>query len=104
MLCWCGRTRISNSSHYGIPKDCKNTVGANTYLSAWANPEWVTNWTRDIPYPGFVPGVTEKLDPALAKNLPTNPDNVKVSFFTDWGFWVKNRERLETRWKEWLLR
>ena len=49
------------------------------------------------------PGVTERIDPELAKNLPTYPDNVKTAFFTDWAFWVKNREKLEARWKEWLL-
>jgi putative spermidine/putrescine transport system substrate-binding protein len=94
----------TDSSHYGIPKGCANGKGAATYLNAWTNPEWATNWTKDIPYPGFVPGVTDKLDPALAKNLPTYPDNVKAAFFTDWAFWVKNREKLEARWKEWLLK
>lgn len=93
----------TDSSHYGIPKGCTNTKGAEVYMNAWTNPEWAINWTKDIPYPGFVPGVTEALGPELAKDLPTNPKNVEISFFTDWTFWVKNREALETRWKEWLL-
>ncbi len=93
----------TDSSHYGIPKTCTNVKGAETYMSAWTNPVWAANWTKDIPYPGMVAGVPERLTPEDAKNLPTYPDNVKVSFFTDWDFWVKNRETLETRWKEWLL-
>jgi putative spermidine/putrescine transport system substrate-binding protein len=93
----------TDSSHYGIPKTCENVKGAETYMGAWTNPDWAANWTKDIPYPGMVAGVPERLTPEDAKNLPTFPANVKVSFFTDWDFWVKNRETLETRWKEWLL-
>jgi putative spermidine/putrescine transport system substrate-binding protein len=93
----------TDSAYYVIPKTCENTRGAETYMNAWTNPEWSMNWVRDIPYPGFVPGLSDQLEPNLAKNLPTNPDNLKVSFITDWSFWVPNRERLNVRWKEWLL-
>ena len=93
----------TDSSRYGIPAGCENKKAAETYLSAWANPEWVANWSNDIPYPGFVPGVMERLDPEYAKQMPTHPDNVAKSYLTNWTYWEKNRERLEERWKEWLL-
>jgi putative spermidine/putrescine transport system substrate-binding protein len=93
----------TDSSRYGIPVGCENKKAAETYLSAWANPEWVANWSNDIPYPGFVPGVMERLDPEYAKQMPTHPDNVAKSYLTNWTYWEKNRERLEERWKEWLL-
>ena len=93
----------TDSSYYGIPVGCDNKNAAETYLSAWANPEWVANWANDIPYPGFVAGLMENLDPQVAANMPTNPDNAAKSFLTDWAFWGQNRENLEERWIEWLL-
>ena len=101
VMVWNGAN--TDSSRYGIPKGCENKRDAELYLGAWANPEWVANWSRDIPYPGFVPGVMELLDPEYAMQMPTHPDNAAKSYLTDWGFWEKNRERLEERWKEWLL-
>lgn len=93
----------TDSSYYGIPVGCENKNAAETYLSAWANPEWVANWANDIPYPGFVAGLMENLDPQVAANMPTNPDNAATSFLTDWTFWGQNREKLEERWIEWVL-
>ena len=101
VMVWNGAN--TDSSRYGIPKGCENKRDAELYLSAWANPEWVANWSNDIPYPGFVPGVMERLDPEYAMQMPTHPDNAANSYLTDWSFWEKNRERLEERWKEWLL-
>lgn len=93
----------TDSAYYGIPATCDNAQTAAIYIGAWANPEWVAGWANDIPYPGFVPGVMDRLDPELAMNMPTNPDNAATSFLTDWTFWEQNREALEERWKEWLL-
>ena len=101
VMVWNGAN--TDSSRYGIPKGCENKHDAELYLSAWATPEWVANWSNDIPYPGFVPGVMELLDPEYAMQMPTHPDNAAKSYLTDWSFWEKNRERLEERWKEWLL-
>ena len=101
VMVWNGAN--TDSSRYGIPRGCENKKDAEIYLSAWANPEWVANWSRDIPYPGFVPGVMDRLDSDYAMQMPTHPDNAARSFLTDWSFWEKNRESLEERWKEWLL-
>ena len=37
-------------------------------------------FVKQVPYPGFVPGMIELLDPAFAATLPTSPANAAVQF------------------------
>ncbi len=92
-----------NLALLGIPKGAKHRMEAMQYLHYWTKPELVAEFARGIPYPGFVPGLEEQLDPEYAKALPTYPANAKVQFEVNEAFWAEHREALTERWNAWLL-
>jgi putative spermidine/putrescine transport system substrate-binding protein len=42
------------------------------------------------------------LDPEFGRLLPSHPDNLKVQFHIDWGWWAKNYDATQKRFAEWL--
>jgi putative spermidine/putrescine transport system substrate-binding protein len=92
-----------NLGFLGIPRGAKHIDEAMLYLHYWTRPELMANFAKLIPYPGFVPGLTDYLDPEYAKELPTYSENAAVQFEVDEGFWAEHREELTNRWNEWLL-
>lgn len=92
-------------AYYAIPKGAKNIKEAHAYLSALAlDADRAAAFVKIVPYPGFAPGLYGKIPAAMGKVLPTHPDNVKVQFKLNVGFWVKNTEALQERWDAWLLK
>jgi len=42
------------------------------------------------------------LDPALAKLMPSHPDNEKVAHLIDYKWWADNIARVHRRFEQWL--
>jgi len=45
----------------------------------------------------------ESLDPAFAKNLPSYPNNVKVSLLINYEWWLDNVDELTRRFEQWIV-
>jgi putative spermidine/putrescine transport system substrate-binding protein len=48
------------------------------------------------------PKALDLLDPALAKLLPSHPDNEKVAHVVDYKWWADNNARVQRRFEQWL--
>ena len=91
-------------AYWAIPKGAKNPREAMRYMATRLNAEKGAEFVKDAPYPGFIPGLVEKLAPEVAKQLPIYPANVaeQFTFSTEW--WSENRAKLTDRWAAWLLK
>lgn len=90
-------------SYLGIPKGAKHPKEAMEFMKFRMNPKIAAEFVKKIPYPGFVPGMMELLDPAFVVTLPTAPANAAVQYRFDSEWWGKNLEKVQARWNEWML-
>lgn len=90
-------------SYLGIPKGAKHPKEAMEFIRFRMDPKASAEFVKLVPYPGFVPGMMDYLDPAFAATLPTAPDNAAVQYRFDSEWWAKNLAEVTTRWNEWML-
>ncbi|MBM6595112.1 ABC transporter substrate-binding protein [Microvirga pudoricolor] len=90
-------------SYLGIPKGAKHQKEALQFMKFRMDPVASAEFVKQVPYPGFVPGMMELLDPAFAATLPTSPANAAVQFDFNSAWWADNLDAVQARWNEWLL-
>ena len=91
----------ADKSNYGMftVLDDLSKERTKTILDAAKGEQFVS----EVPYPGFIPGLVERLKPEVARDLPIHPDNVAVQFRFDPEWWAAQRAPLTERWNAWLL-
>lgn len=92
-----------NLSYLAIPKGAKHQKEALAFLKFRLDPKAAAEFVKIVPYPGFVPGMMELLEPDFAATLPTAPANAAKQFRFDAGWWAKNLDEVQKRWNDWLL-
>lgn len=90
-------------SYLGIPKGAKHPKEAQLFLKYRMDPKAAAEFVKIIPYPGFVPGMMELLEPEFVATLPTAPQNAAVQFRFDPSWWAQNLDKVQKRWNDWLL-
>jgi putative spermidine/putrescine transport system substrate-binding protein len=92
-----------------VPKGAKNKANAMRFLAYAETPDPSAEFMKEIPYSMPNSDAIAKLDPALAKTLPTYPDNLAklVRFDGDWwgqdsGHGNTNREYSLKLWNDWF--
>ncbi len=89
----------------GIPKGAKNLAQAHEYVRIRTTmPVPMREYIKQLPYPGFAPGLYEGMKDEVIQTFPTYSKNVAVQFSGDEAFWSKNLDKIEERWNEWLLK
>ncbi|MCC7045472.1 MAG: ABC transporter substrate-binding protein [Alphaproteobacteria bacterium] len=77
---------------------------ARRYVAFTANAERQAELTKVLKAGPSNPGAYKFIDPALAKVLPTYPDNFKHLFQVDTPFWAKWKAKSTEMMNEWLLK
>lgn len=91
-------------STVSIPKGSKHSEEGLMFARfRTLDAEAMQNYIKEVPYPGFAPGLYVGLDPAVAASLPTSPENFAAQFTADEEFWADNIDAIQERWTEWLL-
>ena len=90
-------------SYLGIPKGAKHPKEAMEFMKFRMDPVASAEFVKVMPYPGFVPGMMELLEPEFVATLPTAPQNAEVQFRFDATWWAQNLQEVQKRWNEWLL-
>jgi putative spermidine/putrescine transport system substrate-binding protein len=98
-IVWDGQVYALDS--WVIVKGSPNADQAYDFLKFAGLPEHQKDLANTIPY-----GVTNvasigQIDPKVAPDLPTAPDNLKTAVATDIPFWVENGEALDERFNAW---
>ena len=95
---------VLHFSSSGIPKGAKNKENAMKFLAFTTRPDREAAFAKVIPYPGLNRSLYKYLDPSYGVNLPTYPENLKKQVTQNYDWWVKNREKVDLRWNEWLTK
>lgn len=90
-------------SYLGIPKGAKYPKEAMQFMKFRMDPVASAEFVKLVPYPGFVPGMMELLEPEFVATLPTAPENAAVQFPFNAAWWAENLEEVQKRWNEWML-
>lgn len=90
-------------SYWAIPRGARHKQQAQLYMRTRLDPARGAEFVKEIPYPGFIPGLMERLDERTARDLPTHPDNVAAQFRFDPAWWAERRDAITERWNAWLL-
>lgn len=90
-------------SYLGIPKGAKHPKEAMQFMKFRMDPKASAEFVKLVPYPGFVPGMMELLEPEFVATLPTAPENAAVQFPFGAAWWAQNLEEVQKRWNEWML-
>jgi len=90
--------------YHSILKGSKHIEEAHKWLKyCWNDAKRGAELTKLLPYPGFAPGLMDHLPDDVKKDLPTEPENLKVQFVFDGQFWAENRATIQKAWDRWRL-
>ncbi|XBS68148.1 ABC transporter substrate-binding protein [Acerihabitans sp. KWT182] len=90
--------------NWAIVKGSKHKALAEQFI-AFANlPENQKVFAENIPYGPTNKKAIGMIDPAIAKGLPTAPDNLANALPVDTQFWIEHGEELEQRFNAWAAK
>jgi len=81
---------------------CPNPKGAMKFLDFVGRAEYQAVFARLIYYAPQNPKAFDLLEPAIAKLMPTYPDNEKLAHMIDFGWWATNLPSMQRRFQQWL--
>ncbi|MFP3515495.1 ABC transporter substrate-binding protein [Pseudomonas sp. SIMBA_077] len=87
--------------YWAIIKGSKHADQAKRFITFTNQADAQVNYVNQIPYGPTNTQAAAKLDPELAKWVPTTPQNLKGALAMDVAFWVDHGEELEERFNAW---
>jgi putative spermidine/putrescine transport system substrate-binding protein len=85
-----------------VPAGCPNPKGGMRALDFIGRPEYQAVFARLLYYAPQHPKAIDLLPPALAKLMPSHPENEKVAHIIDYRWWADNNARVQRRFEQWL--
>jgi len=87
-----------------IPKGSRNKDGAMKFIAFATQPKIQAAITRYIPYGPVNKKAFDFIDPKIARELPTDPENARRQLMVDAAYWGENLNALVERWNTWLIK
>jgi putative spermidine/putrescine transport system substrate-binding protein len=85
-----------------VPVGCPNPAGAMKFLDIVGRAEYQAMFARLIYYAPQNPKAFDLLEPAIAKLMPTYPENEKVAHIINFEWWADNLPMMQRRFQQWL--
>ncbi|MCK0197148.1 ABC transporter substrate-binding protein [Ancylobacter sp. 6x-1] len=87
---------------WAIPKGVKDMDAAYKFIEFAQSPVPQAEQTKYISYGPAKLEAVPKIEPAILKDLPTAPENLKNALANDVQFWGDNKEELLKRFNTWI--
>lgn len=87
-----------------IPKGSRNKDGAMKFIAFATQPKIQAAITKYIPYGPVNKKAFDVIDPTVAKDLPTHPENAKRQLMVDTIYWGQNLTALAEKWNAWFIK
>ena len=91
-----------DSNGWLAPIGCPNRLGAMKFLDFVGRPEPQAAFARLLFYAPLNPKAYDLLEPSIARQLPTYPDNERVAHVMDSEWWADNLSQVQRRFERWL--
>jgi putative spermidine/putrescine transport system substrate-binding protein len=85
-----------------VPVGCPNPTGAMKFLDIVGRAEYQAVFARLIYYAPQNPKAFDLLEPAIAKLMPTYPQNEKLAHIINFEWWADNLPMMQRRFQQWL--
>jgi putative spermidine/putrescine transport system substrate-binding protein len=85
-----------------VPVGCPNPTGAMKFLDIVGRAEPQAVFARLIYYAPQNPKAFDLLEPAIAKLMPTYPENEKLAHIINFEWWADNLPMMQRRFQQWL--
>jgi putative spermidine/putrescine transport system substrate-binding protein len=94
---------VSDIERWAVMKGAAHAAEAMKFINFAVQPEPQAALTRLIPYGPTNVDALKLLDPAVAKELPSYPDNAKLGAVLNSEWWHDNYQSVEERWKTFII-
>ncbi|RJG13207.1 ABC transporter substrate-binding protein [Pseudomonas cavernicola] len=101
-LVWPGS--LYGMDYWAIIKGSQHAERAKKFIAFTNQPDAQVNYVEHIPYGPTNKQAAERLDPKLAKWVPTSPQNLAGALPMNVEFWVDHGEELEERFNSWAAK
>jgi putative spermidine/putrescine transport system substrate-binding protein len=91
-----------DSNGWLAPIGCPNRIGAMKFLDFVGRPEPQAAFARLLFYAPLNPRAYDLLEPSIARQLPTYPDNERLAHVMDSEWWADNLSQVQRRFERWL--
>ena len=91
-----------DSNGWLAPIGCPNRIGAMKFLDFVGRTEPQAAFARLLFYAPLNPRAYDLLEPSIARQLPTYPDNERVAHVMDSEWWADNLSQVQRRFERWL--
>lgn len=95
---------VSAVEYWAVVKGAPNAAEAMKFISFAVQPEQQADLPRHILYGPTNVDALKLIDPAVAKELPGNPENDTFSGILDSKWWNENLGSVMTRWNTFVMR
>jgi putative spermidine/putrescine transport system substrate-binding protein len=89
--------------YWAVVKGAPNVAEAMRFIDFAVQPEQQAELPRQIFYGPTNVDALKLIDPALAKDLPGNPENEKFGAVLNSKWWNENLESVQTRWNTYIM-
>ena len=94
---------VSDTEWWVVMKGAPHVQEAMKFINYAVQPAQQAELTRQIPYGPTNVDALKLLDPAVAKDLPSYPDNAKLGAVLDAKWWNENRDSVKSRWNSYIM-
>jgi len=94
---------VSDTEWWVVPKGAPHAKEAMKFINFAVQSAQQAELTRQMPYGPTNVGALKLLDLAVAKDLPSYPENAKLGAVLDPKWWNENRESVKTRWNTYIM-
>jgi putative spermidine/putrescine transport system substrate-binding protein len=101
-MVWNEAIYAGNAEGWIVPVGAPNAKGGMKALDFVGRAEYQATFSRLLYYAPQNPKAIDLLDPALARLMPSHPDNEKVAHISNYKWWADNNTRVQRRFEQWL--
>jgi putative spermidine/putrescine transport system substrate-binding protein len=94
---------ISDLEYWTVVKGAPHAAEAMKFINFAVQPQQQAELTHLIPYGPTNLDALKLLDPAVAKDLPSYPDNAKLGAVLNSKWWHDNLDSVKERWNTFIL-
>lgn len=94
---------VSDTEYWVVMKGAPHPEEAMKFINFALQSEQQAELTRNIPYGPTNVDALRLLDPAVAKDLPSNPANAKLGAQMNAQWWHDNLEAVKPRWATFIM-
>jgi putative spermidine/putrescine transport system substrate-binding protein len=101
-MVWNEAIYAGHAEGWVVPVGSPNPKGGMKALDIVGRAEYQAAFARLLYYAPQNPKAIDLLDPALARLMPSHPDNEKVAHTSNYQWWADNVARVQRRFEQWL--